>query len=75
MAMIEEIYQRVRQLPEDKATEVLNFIGYLETTLRRRPTTPRKRPSVLEWLKPIHVETWNDSIDLSREAMYGDDGR
>lgn len=75
MTMIEEIYQRVRQLPEDKAAEVLNFIGYLETTLHRRPTTPRKHPSVSEWLKPIHVDSWDDSIDLSREAIYGNDGR
>ena len=75
MTMVEEIYQRARQLPENKAAEVLNFIGYLETTLNRQPSIPRRRPPVLEWLKPIHVDSWDDSIDLSREAMYGDDGR
>ena len=75
MTMVEEIYQRARQLPDDKVSEVLNFIGYLETTLNRQPSIPKKRPSVSEWLKPIHVEHWDDNIDLSREAMYGDDGR
>ncbi|MBF0438167.1 MAG: hypothetical protein HQL93_03505 [Magnetococcales bacterium] len=75
MTMIEEIYQRVRQLPEDKAAEVLEFIGYLETAMHRWPAIPRKHPSVSEWLKPIHVAFWDDSMDLSREAMYGDDGR
>lgn len=75
MVVVEEIYQRARQLPEDKAVEVLDFIGYLETTLNRLPPTSRKRPPVSDWLKPIHVDSWNDSFDLSREAMYGDDGR
>jgi hypothetical protein len=30
MSLAEEIYQRVQRLPEDKALEVLDFIGYLE---------------------------------------------
>ncbi|MBF0309980.1 MAG: DUF2281 domain-containing protein [Magnetococcales bacterium] len=75
MALAEEIYQRAQCLPEDKAAEVLDFIGYLETTMNRRLSIPKKRRPVLEWLKPIHVSSWNDTIDLSREAMYGDDGR
>ncbi|HIJ82725.1 MAG: DUF2281 protein [Magnetococcales bacterium] len=75
MTMVEEIYRRARRLPEDKAAEVLDFIAYLETTLHRRPAIPRKSPSLSEWLKPIHIDSWDDNIDLSREAMYGDDGR
>ncbi len=73
--MVEEIYRRARQLPTDKAVEVLNFIGYLETTLNRQPVILKQHRTVSEWLKPIHVEHWDDNIDLSREAMYGDDGR
>ncbi|MBF0463160.1 MAG: hypothetical protein HQL87_17470 [Magnetococcales bacterium] len=75
MTMVEEIYQRARQLPKDKAVEVLNFIGHLETTPNGSPVIPRKRPLVSEWLKPIHVDAWDNSMDLSREAMYGDNGR
>ncbi|MBF0629203.1 MAG: hypothetical protein HQL91_13375 [Magnetococcales bacterium] len=75
MTMVEEIYQRARQLPEEKAAEVLNFIGYLEATLHHRPAPPRKHPSVAEWLKPIQVDSWDDGMDLRREALYGDDGR
>ncbi|MBF0399357.1 MAG: hypothetical protein HQL90_01165 [Magnetococcales bacterium] len=75
MTMVEEICQRARQLPEDKAAEVLNFIGHLETTPNRQSSIPKRRPPVAEWLKPIHVDSWNDSMDLRREAIYGDDGR
>ena len=31
MNLAEEIYQRAQRLPETKALEVLDFIGYLET--------------------------------------------
>ncbi|MEO5333271.1 MAG: hypothetical protein H7839_14745 [Magnetococcus sp. YQC-5] len=75
MTMVEEICWRARQLPEDKAAEVLDFIGAMEITLHRRPAIPRKHSSVLEWLKPIQVDSWDDSIHLSREAMYAEEGR
>ncbi|MBF0145035.1 MAG: hypothetical protein HQL84_10585 [Magnetococcales bacterium] len=74
MTLAEEIYQRVQHLPEDKAAEVLDFIGDLEITMNRRLSIPKKRRPILEWLKPIHVSSWDDTIDLSREAMYDDDG-
>ncbi|MBF0135973.1 MAG: hypothetical protein H7833_18890 [Magnetococcus sp. DMHC-1] len=28
-----------------------------------------------DWPEPIHVDSWDDNIDLSRNALYGDDGR
>ncbi|MBF0125002.1 MAG: DUF2281 domain-containing protein [Magnetococcales bacterium] len=69
MTLAEKIYQRVQHLPADKAAEVLDFIGYLETTTQHRlPNAGEHRP-VSEWLKPIHISGWKDDIDLSREAM------
>ncbi|MBF0439399.1 MAG: hypothetical protein HQL93_09795 [Magnetococcales bacterium] len=74
MNMVEEIYQRTRRLPSDKAVKVLDFIGYLESMPNRQSVTTRKCPPLSEWLEPIQIDSWDSGIDLSREAMHDDDG-
>ncbi|HIJ82713.1 MAG: hypothetical protein HW380_54 [Magnetococcales bacterium] len=45
MAIAEKIYERARQLPAEKAVEVLDFIGYLEMKLgQQQQDDDRERP-------------------------------
>lgn len=50
MALAEEIYQRVRRLPDDKIIEILDFIGYIETVLERRQRVDQPPPPISEKL-------------------------
>lgn len=43
MAIAEIIYERARQLPTDKAVEVLDFIGYLEMKPGRQQQDGQER--------------------------------
>ncbi|MBF0098024.1 MAG: hypothetical protein HQM04_16275 [Magnetococcales bacterium] len=58
MAIAEKIYERARQLPTDKAVEVLDFIGYLEM----KPHRPRSE--VLE-----HSMTTREFLDRFAGAI------
>ncbi|MBF0165274.1 MAG: hypothetical protein HQM01_12375 [Magnetococcales bacterium] len=46
MNLVEQIYSQVRDLPDDAASEVLDFIGYVQLKLKRRGivTTPGHAP-------------------------------
>ncbi|MBF0153905.1 MAG: DUF2281 domain-containing protein [Magnetococcales bacterium] len=75
MTLAEQVYERVRNLPESKVAEVLDFVDNLENDTQLPTSGSQKKRPISEWLDPIHIENWDDNIDLSREAMYGDEGR
>ena len=64
MSLAEEIYRRVQQLPEDKALEVLDFIGYLETKygLLHGPTQGNEQALMSRVQENPEDEVWKDLL-------------
>ncbi|MEO5339207.1 MAG: hypothetical protein H7837_01625 [Magnetococcus sp. MYC-9] len=53
MSTAEEIYQRARSLPVNRAEEVLDFIGYIESVLERQHGADRHQATVTDQ-SPTH---------------------
>lgn len=66
MTLLEQIYVRVRDLPDDAASEILDFIGYIQLKLERRGsgTTPSHAPG----MESFPARSWNAQAFLDRFA-------
>ncbi len=70
---IEYLFEKIRHLPTERISEVEDFVDFLnERTLR---STPSSKPHTAFDFPVISVGQWPQNLTLSREEMYGDDGR
>ena len=72
MNVAEEIYQHAKQLPTDKALEVLNFITAIETQNRapilKSPTTQEfQENALLEFLQTLPVAQNRSAAEINQE--------
>lgn len=67
------LMEKIQSLPIDRITEVEDFVDFLKERVKVRKTiTARKQPLNF----PVDdLGTWPEGLSLSREDMYGDDGR
>jgi hypothetical protein len=70
---IEHLFEKIRHLPADRVAEVEDFVDFLNERTRRQQPAPTKGQ---EFDFPvIRIDDWPEDLSLSREEMYGDDGR
>ena len=71
--MLQLLMDKIRILPAERIAEIVDFVDFL----RFRVTTqamPISKKSVLD-MPILPTKRWDYALDLSREGMYGDDGR
>lgn len=71
--MLQLLMDKIRILPAERIAEIVDFVDFL----RFRVTThavPISKKSVLD-MPILSTKCWDYALDLSREGMYGDDGR
>ncbi len=67
------LIEKIQSLPTDRIAEVEDFVDFLRERIRRRKTTTSNK-NVLDF--PVDdLGPWPKELSLSREDMYGDDGR
>jgi hypothetical protein len=64
---------KIQSLPNDRITEVEDFVDFLKERGKLRKTTMNRRQSLDFPVDDLGV--WPEGLSLSREDMYGDDGR
>lgn len=70
---IEHLVEKIRHLPADRVAEVEDFVDFLNEKAKRLQSAP-PREQALDF-PVIHIADWPADLNLSREEMYGDDGR
>jgi hypothetical protein len=67
------LMKKIQSLPTDRITEVEDFVDFLRQRAKLRKTAvPGKEPLNF----PVDdLGPWPEEVSLSREDMYGDDGR
>ena len=67
------LMKKIQSLPTDRITEVEDFVDFLrQRTKPRKTAVPGKEPLNF----PVDdLGPWPEGVSLSREDMYGDDGR
>ena len=67
------LMKKIQSLPTDRITEVEDFVDFLRQRAKPRKTAvPGKEPLNF----PVDdLGPWPEEVSLSREDMYGDDGR
>ncbi len=74
MKIAAEIYQRVQQLPEDMAREVLDFVGYLELKYElsadRLQARDQRRPAAGRSREIPDDPVWHDLL-FNQPPRYG----
>lgn len=64
MDVAETIYQHAKQLPVDKALEVLEFIAFLET--KKLPADPNSINDTLEFLQTLPVTRTRSDAEINQ---------
>jgi len=72
MQTTQALIEKIQSLPTDRIAEVEDFVDFLKQRARYGKTIAGKQS--LDF-PVISVGKWPDDLSLSREAMYGDDGR
>jgi len=72
MHSAQALIEKIQSLPTDRIAEVEDFVDFLKQRTRQRKTTTSKQS--LDF-PVISVGKWPNNLSLSREDMYGDDGR
>ena len=72
MNIVEEIYQHAKQLPTDKALEILNFITAIETQnqapiLKSLTTQEFQENALLEFLQTLPVAQNRSDAEINQE--------
>jgi hypothetical protein len=65
------LVEKIRSLPPERIAEVEDFVDFLKQRAQAKPHAP---PAALEF-PVISVGPWPKGLSLSREDLYGDDGR
>lgn len=66
------LIEKIQSLPTDRIAEVEDFVDFLKQRARQRKATTNKQS--LDF-PVMSVGKWPGDLSLSREDMYGDDGR
>ena len=66
------LIEKIQSLPTDRIAEVEDFVDFLKQRARYKKTTTSKQS--LDF-PVMSVGKWPNDLSLSREDMYGDDGR
>ncbi len=72
MQNTQALIEKIQSLPTDQITEVEDFVDFLRQRTKRSKITASTK--ALDF-PVISVGKWPDDLSLSREDMYGDDGR
>jgi hypothetical protein len=72
MHSAQALIEKIQSLPTDRIAEVEDFVDFLKQRARQRKTTISKQS--LDF-PVMSVGKWPNDLSLSREDMYGDDGR
>ncbi|MCP4935600.1 MAG: DUF2281 domain-containing protein [bacterium] len=72
MHSTQALIEKIQSLPTDRIAEVEDFVDFLKQRARQRKTATSKQS--LDF-PVMSVATWPNDLGLSREDMYGDDGR
>ncbi len=72
MQNTQALIEKIQSLPTDQITEVEDFVDFLRQRTKRNKITASNK--ALDF-PVISVGKWPDDLSLSREDMYGDDGR
>ncbi|VAX06574.1 hypothetical protein MNBD_GAMMA26-274 [hydrothermal vent metagenome] len=73
MQNTQALIEKIQSLPTDRIAEVEDFVDFLKQRTRRRKVTVTSKESLD--FPVMSVGKWPDDLSLSREDMYGDDGR
>ena len=69
---LELLVEKIRHLPLERVAEVEDFVDFLSERTKREQTA---KPRAQFDFPVISVGQWPQDLDLSREGIYGDDGR
>ncbi|MES9856584.1 MAG: DUF2281 domain-containing protein [Sedimenticola sp.] len=72
MQNAQALIEKIQSLPTDRIAEVEDFVDFLTQRAKLRKTVNRKQS--LDF-PVMSVGQWPSDLSLSREDMYGDDGR
>ncbi len=72
MQNTQALIDKIQSLPADRIAEVEDFVDFLKQRARQRKTSTNKQS--LDF-PVMSVGKWPSDLSLSRENMYGDDGR
>ena len=67
------LMEKIQSLPVDRVAEVEDFVDFLKERVKLRKTMTINKQSLDFPVDDLGV--WPESLSLSREDMYGDDGR
>ncbi|HEY5603195.1 MAG TPA: DUF2281 domain-containing protein [Gammaproteobacteria bacterium] len=68
---IDDVMEKLRSLPPERIEEVADFVDFLKQRMQAKRTDKREPLD----FPVISVGQWPEDMSLSREDMYGDDGR
>lgn len=71
--VLEALVDKIRALPADRVTEVVDFIDFIYMRASNQPL--RTQGGSMLGMPVISVKHYQEDLNLSREAIYGDDGR
>lgn len=71
--VLQGLIEKIRVLPAERVAEIIDFVDFLHLRAASQGL-PTPQTSVLD-MPVISVKRWHGDLNLSREAMYGDDGR
>jgi len=72
MQSTQALIEKIQSLPTDRIAEVEDFVDFLKQRTRQRKADTSKE--LLDF-PVMSVGKWPSDLSLSREDMYGDDGR
>ncbi|MCF6252015.1 MAG: DUF2281 domain-containing protein [Methylococcaceae bacterium] len=67
------LMDKIQSLPNDRITEVEDFVDFLKERVKTRKTITTGKQSLDFPVDDLGI--WPEGLSLSREDMYGDDGR
>ena len=67
------LMEKIQSLPTDRIAEVEDFVDFLKQQARLRKAEPTSKEPLD--FPVMSVGKWPSDFSLSREGMYGDDGR
>ncbi len=72
MHSAQALIEKIQSLPTDRIAEVEDFVDFLKQRVRYKKTVTGKQS--LDF-PVMSVGKWPNDLSLSREDIYGDDGR
>lgn len=73
MHSAQALIEKIQSLPSDRIAEVEDFVDFLKQRAKLRKAIPTSKESLD--FPVMSVGKWPNDLSLSREDIYGDDGR